>query len=100
MTWLLVFALAFAAEAAADIWSVYYQTAVRKLRRGKAMRWAVLLALLGWVDLGGVATGWPLSALIAGSLMGSAAGTFYAVGREQVRARLRRKQKREALRGG
>lgn len=99
MTWALVFLLAFAAEFAGDVLAVYYQTAVRKFWRRKAVRWAVCLGALGWVDLGGVASGWPLSALVVGSLAGAAAGTYYAVGREMVRARLRRKRRKEVTKG-
>lgn len=93
LTWLSVAALTFLAEATGDVLSVQYQTAVRKLWRAKAARWAGALALLGWVDLSGIAVGWPLSALITGSLLGSMAGTWYAVTRQQVRARMRRKRK-------
>lgn len=96
MTWLAVAALAFAAEFAGDVLAVYYQTAVRKFWRRKAVQWAVCLGALGWVDLGGAVHGWPISALIMGSLAGAACGTWYAVGREMVRARLRRKRRKEA----
>ena len=96
LLWLGVFALSFAAEFASDSLSAFYQVAVRKLWRRKAVQWAVCLGALGWVDLGGAVHGWPISALIMGSLAGAACGTWYAVGREMVRARLRRKRRKEA----
>lgn len=88
--------LAFVAEFAADALAVEYQTAVRKLQRRAAVKWGAMLGVLAWVDLGGVAVGWPLWALVGGSLCGGAAGTWYAVGKKQVKARLKAKQKREA----
>jgi len=95
VTALLVFALAFAAEFASDALSVYYQTAVRKLWRRQAVKWGALLALLSWVDLGGIAAGWPVWALIGGSVAGGCAGTWYSVGQSMVNARLRKARKRE-----
>lgn len=94
-TWLLVFSAAFVAEALGDILSAYYQTSVRKMWRRSAVKWAGCLALLSWVDLGGIAVGWPLTALIAGSVTGGMAGTYYAVGRLMVRARMKRKRPKE-----
>ena len=91
----LVFGLAFAAEFAGDVLAVNYQTAVRKLWRGKAARWAGLLALLSWVDLGGIAAGWPIWALVTGSVTGGMAGTWYSVGRNMVRERWRKKRRLE-----
>lgn len=96
-TWLAVFLLAFCAEALGDVLSVYYQRSVRKLWRKSAMRWAGLLALLGWLDLSGVALGWPLSALVLGSVSGSMTGTWWGVSQQSIQARLRRKRKAEAL---
>lgn len=93
LLWLGVFALAFAAEFAGDALAAYYQTSVRKMWRRSAVKWAGCLALLSWVDLGGIAVGWPLTALIAGSVTGGMAGTYYAVGRLMVRARMKRKRK-------
>lgn len=97
MTALLVFALAFAAEFASDALSVYYQTAVRKLWRRQAVKWGALLALLSWVDLGGIAAGWPVWALIGGSVAGGCAGTWYSVGQNMIRARLKKAQRRADL---
>lgn len=94
MTALLVFALAFAAEFLSDMLSVYYQTAVRKLWRRQAVKWGACLALLSWLDLSGIALGWPLWALITGSITGGMAGTWYSVGQNMVRARLKRAQRR------
>jgi len=95
--WLAVALLAFLAEAIGDVASVHYQTSVRKLRRWGAARWAIMLALLSWVDLSGIAVGLPLSALICGSVAGSAAGTWLAVTRQQIKARLKRKRKADRL---
>lgn len=89
LLWLGVFALSFAAEFASDSLSAFYQVAVRKLWRRKAIQWGLLLGALGWVDLGGIAAGWPLSALFLGSLCGGAAGTWFAVSRMTITARLK-----------
>lgn len=92
LLWLGVFALAFVAEFASDAWSAYYQQSIRKLWRRKAVQWGLLLGALGWVDLAGLFIGWPITALILGSLMGGAAGTWYAVGRMQIKQRLKQKK--------
>ena len=93
LLWLGVMLLAFLAEAIGDWASAYYNRERNKLRAVRAARWAVLLAALGWVDLSGIAVGWPLSALICGSIGGAWTGTLLAVRRQQVQARIRRKLK-------
>jgi len=98
-TWLLVFVAAFVAEALGDILSAYYQTSVRKMWRRSAVKWAGCLALLSWVDLGGIAVGWPLTALIAGSVTGGMAGTYYAVTRLTIRHRIKQKAKKRSAVG-
>lgn len=94
---LAVFLLAFAAEFASDALSVYYQTAVRKLWRRQAVKWGACLALLSWLDLSGIALGWPLWALVSGSVAGGCAGTWYSVGQNMVRARMKKAQRRADL---
>lgn len=93
LVWIGVFLLAFVAEALSDGLSVHYQTAVRKLWKRKAMLWGVCLGVLGWVDIAGLFAGLPMTAIIAGSLVGGAVGTGYAVHRMQIKARLKRKRK-------
>jgi len=97
IVWLGVYVCAFVAEFAGDALAAHYQRAVRKLWRGKAARWAGLLALLSWVDLSGIAIGLPLTALVAGSVSGGIAGTWWAVGQQQVQARAKRKRKADRL---
>lgn len=92
MTWLAAFCAAYVAEFAADLLSAYYQTSVRKLQRRKAVQWGLLLGMLGWVDLGGIAAGLPLSALFLGSVLGGATGTWVAVGRLSIKARMKKKR--------
>jgi hypothetical protein len=97
MTALAVFCLAFVAEFLSDALSVFYQTAVRKMWRRQAVKWGALLALLSWIDLSGVAMGWPLWALIGGSITGGMAGTWYSIGQNMVNARLKKARRRADL---
>lgn len=99
MLWLAVFAAAFLAEFAGDAFAVYYQQAVRKLWRGRASRWAGGLALLGLVDLGIIWGRLPFSALAVGVVSGSMAGTYWAVTRQSIKARLRKKRREEREKG-
>lgn len=92
-TWIGVALAAFLAEFAGDAFAVYYQQAVRKLWRGRASRWAGGLALLSLVDLGIIAKELPFSALAAGVVTGSMAGTYWAVTRQSIKARLRKKRR-------
>ena len=84
LLWLGVFALAFVAEVASEALGTFHYGALRSLAPHRTARWAVLLLGLGWADLGGVAAGWPLSALLAGSLSGGYVGTWWSVKRMQV----------------
>lgn len=56
------------------------------------MRGRALCALLC-----ALAAGWPLWALIAGSVGGGMAGTWYSVGQNMIRARLKKAQRRADL---
>ena len=76
LLWLGVFLLAFVAEALSDSLAVFYQTSVRKLWKRKAMLWGVCLGVLGWVDIAGLFAGLPMTAIIAGSLVGGAVGSI------------------------